>query len=173
MSTLKLPKDARRAPGAKPWLELKKHVNELYWGDRERDGPPAAKPTAYRGVVVIGCVIAESRGLPESSTCTRAAHGRSMTSNPKSLAPSPSSCGKRRTRSSERRARDVARRAKALNLLVGPMRPLEAGGEYDPSFHTYEVLSAAGLGASYDDLTLETRATFRPVLVPMDYSKGR
>lgn len=59
----RLPQDARRVAGAQPWLELKKHVNELYWGDRERDGPPAAKPTAYRGVVVIGCVIAEKPGL--------------------------------------------------------------------------------------------------------------
>lgn len=60
--TLRLPKDARRAPGVNPWEELHKHVNELYWGDRERTGPPA-KPTAYRGVVVIGCVITERNGF--------------------------------------------------------------------------------------------------------------
>ncbi len=60
---LHLPKDARRLTGVKPWDELQKHVNELYWGDRECDGPPAAKPTAYRGVVVIGCVITVAPGL--------------------------------------------------------------------------------------------------------------
>jgi hypothetical protein len=57
--TLRMPKDARLAPGFDPWRELKKHVNELYWGDRERDGPPAAKNTAFRGVVVLGAVIAQ------------------------------------------------------------------------------------------------------------------
>lgn len=61
--TVRPPKDARRVAGAKPWAELQKHVNELYWGDRECSGPPAAKPTAYRGVVVIGCVIAEKPGF--------------------------------------------------------------------------------------------------------------
>lgn len=55
----------------------------------------------------------------------------------------------------------MVRRAKALNLLVGPMRPLAAGGAYDPGFHTFEVLSVAGLGVSYDE--------GRPVLVPMVY----
>jgi hypothetical protein len=57
--TIKLPKDGREVHGAKPWTELQKHVNELYWGDRECAGPPAAKPTAYRGVCVIGVVIAK------------------------------------------------------------------------------------------------------------------
>lgn len=61
--TLRLPKDAREVPGVDPWVELKKHVNELYWGDRERDGPPAAGVTAYRGVVVIGAVIAKEPGF--------------------------------------------------------------------------------------------------------------
>lgn len=61
--TIRLPKDARQAPGVNPWEELHKHVNELYWGDREQSGPPAAKPTAYRGVVVIGCVIAQRPGF--------------------------------------------------------------------------------------------------------------
>lgn len=61
--TLRLPKNARQAPGADPWGECKKHCNEMYWGDRERDGPPAAKDTAFRGVVVIGCVIAQRPGL--------------------------------------------------------------------------------------------------------------
>lgn len=55
----------------------------------------------------------------------------------------------------------MPRRAKALNLLVGPMRPLVAGGAYDPAFHTFEVLSGAGLGVSYDEGA--------PVLVPMVY----
>jgi hypothetical protein len=61
--TLHLPKDARRVAGAKPWDELHKHVNELYWGDRECNGPPAVKPTAYRGVVVMGCVIVQKPGI--------------------------------------------------------------------------------------------------------------
>ncbi len=61
--TLRLPKNARQVPGFEPWLELKKHVNELYWGDRERDGPPAAADTAYRGVVVLGCVIGQKPGF--------------------------------------------------------------------------------------------------------------
>ena len=53
------------------------------------------------------------------------------------------------------------KRAKALNVLVGPMRPVVAGGAYDPQFHTFEVLSVAGLGVSYDEGA--------PVLVPMLY----
>lgn len=57
--TLHLPKDARRVAGLDPWEELHKHVNELYWGDRERNGPPAAGVTPYRGVVIIGCVLAQ------------------------------------------------------------------------------------------------------------------
>jgi len=61
--TLRLPSDARMVPGVDPWNELQKHVNELYWGDRERSGPPAAKATAYRGVVVIGCVLARKPGI--------------------------------------------------------------------------------------------------------------
>jgi hypothetical protein len=61
--TLRLPKDARRVAGAKPWDELHKHVNELYWGDRERSGPPAAGVTPFRGVVVIGCVLAQRTDL--------------------------------------------------------------------------------------------------------------
>lgn len=60
---LRLPKDARRVPNVDPWEELHKHVNELYWGDREQNGPPAAKATAYRAVAVIGCVIAEKPGF--------------------------------------------------------------------------------------------------------------
>ena len=60
---LRLPKDARRVPGLDPWGELKKHVNELYWGDRERDGPPPVKATAYRGVVIIGAVIGQQPGI--------------------------------------------------------------------------------------------------------------
>jgi len=60
---IRLPKDARRVSGAQPWVELHKHVNELYWGDRDRDGPPAAKPTAFRGVVVIGCVVVQAPGV--------------------------------------------------------------------------------------------------------------
>lgn len=60
---LRTPKNARQVPGLNPWLELKKHVNELYWGDRDRDGPPAAADTAYRGVVVIGAVIAQKPGV--------------------------------------------------------------------------------------------------------------
>ncbi len=55
----------------------------------------------------------------------------------------------------------AARRAKALNLLVGPMLPPVAGGRYDRTFHTFEVLSVAGLGVSYDEGD--------PVLVPMVY----
>src|SRR5688572_5800459 len=57
--TLRVPKDGRMVPGVDPWKELHKHVNELYWGDRDRDGPPAAKVTMFRGVVVIGCVLAK------------------------------------------------------------------------------------------------------------------
>ena len=49
--------------GVSPWKELRKHVNELYWGDRECEGPPAAKETAYRGIVVIGCVITQAPGI--------------------------------------------------------------------------------------------------------------
>jgi hypothetical protein len=56
----------------------------------------------------------------------------------------------------------VTRRGKALNVLVGPMRPLVAGGAYDPRFHSYEVLSAAGLGVSYDE-------PGPPTLEPMVY----
>lgn len=63
MTFIRLPKNARPAPGFDPWKELRKHVNELYWGDRDRDGPPAVKPTAYRGVVIVGCVIARNPAL--------------------------------------------------------------------------------------------------------------
>jgi hypothetical protein len=59
----------------------------------------------------------------------------------------------------------VKRRSKASALLVGPMRPLVAGGAYDPRFHTFEVLSAASLGVSYDD-------PHRAVLVPMVYERA-
>lgn len=55
----------------------------------------------------------------------------------------------------------MTRRAKALNVLVGPMRELVAGGAYDPGFHTFEVLSVASLAVSYDEGA--------PVLVPMVY----
>ncbi len=61
--TLKLPDAARRVLGFDPWRELKRHVNELYWGDRELDGPPAAKDTAYRGVVIVGCVLQQRPGF--------------------------------------------------------------------------------------------------------------
>lgn len=57
--TIRLPNNAKMRPGFNPWVELKKHVNELYWGDREREGPPAAKATAYRSIVVLGCVITQ------------------------------------------------------------------------------------------------------------------
>lgn len=60
---LRLPKDAKRIPGLDPWQELGKHVNELYWGDRERTGPPAAGVTPYRGVVIVGCVMAQKPGI--------------------------------------------------------------------------------------------------------------
>jgi hypothetical protein len=60
---IRLPAKARGVMGVDPWLELKKHVNELYWGDRERDGPPAAKLTMFRGVVVIGAVIKQEPGI--------------------------------------------------------------------------------------------------------------
>jgi hypothetical protein len=63
--TIRMPKNGRGRPGFNPWEELHKHVNELYWGDRERSGPPAAKDTAYRGVVIIGCVIAQKNGVAE------------------------------------------------------------------------------------------------------------
>jgi len=56
----------------------------------------------------------------------------------------------------------AVKRRKAVALLVGPMRPLVAGGAYDPAFHTFDVLSAASLGVSYDD-------PHRAVLVPMVY----
>lgn len=55
-------------------------------------------------------------------------------------------------------------RGKPSALLVGPMRPLVAGGAYDPAFHTFEVLRPARLGVSYDD-------PHRAVLVPMDYDQ--
>ena len=61
--TLRMPKNPHGVVGVNPWNELKKHVNELYWGDRECAGPPAAKDTMYRGVVVIGCVITQDAGL--------------------------------------------------------------------------------------------------------------
>lgn len=58
----------------------------------------------------------------------------------------------------------MTRRVRASNVLVGPMRPLVVGGAWDPLFHTFEVLSAAGLGASYDD-------PGAPMLVPMVYER--
>lgn len=61
--TLRLPKDARKAPESRPWEECRKHVNELYWGDRERTGPPAAKVTPFRAIAVIGCVLAQENTL--------------------------------------------------------------------------------------------------------------
>lgn len=61
--SLHVPKNARGVAGVNPWKELRRHVNELYWGDRERTGPPAAKATIYRGVVVIGAVITGEPGL--------------------------------------------------------------------------------------------------------------
>lgn len=60
---LRLPKNHRGVVGIDPWKELRKHVNELYWGDREREGPPAAKVTMYRGVVVLGAVITKDPGV--------------------------------------------------------------------------------------------------------------
>lgn len=61
--TLRLPKEAREVAGLDPWEELHKHVNELYWGDRERNGPPAAGVTPYRGVAIVGCVLAKKGGV--------------------------------------------------------------------------------------------------------------
>ena len=58
-----MPKNGRQAPGSEPWIECKKHANEMYWGDRECDGPPAVKDTMFRGVVVIGCVLAQKAGI--------------------------------------------------------------------------------------------------------------
>jgi hypothetical protein len=60
----------------------------------------------------------------------------------------------------------VVRPRKAVELLVGPMRPPVAGGDYDPAFHSFEVLSAASLGVSYDE-------PHRAVLVPMRYEATR
>jgi hypothetical protein len=54
----RLPKDARRRPDAKPWQECKKAVNKLYYGDENIDAPPG-KDSMFRGVVVVGCVLAE------------------------------------------------------------------------------------------------------------------
>jgi hypothetical protein len=66
-----MPKHPRAVTGVHPWKELRKHVNELYWGDRECDGPPAAKDTMYRGVVVIGAVITQDPGFAGAlSLCT-------------------------------------------------------------------------------------------------------
>ena len=67
------------------------------------------------------------------------------------------------------RGRVTAKRGRPKALaprLVGPMRPLVAGGDYDPAFHSFEVLSVAGLGASYDDPR-------RVVLVPMVYDRAQ
>jgi hypothetical protein len=58
-----MPKDAKRVTGAQPWREPHKHVNELYWGDRECTGPPAAGVTPFRGVVLVGCVLAQRDDL--------------------------------------------------------------------------------------------------------------
>lgn len=63
-------------------------------------------------------------------------------------------------------------RGKPFNLLVGPMRPLVAGGAYDPGFHTYEALRAAGLGVDYSGLTLDSVDTFVPTLAPMVYEQA-
>ncbi len=60
---LRLPKNARELVGVNPFAELGAHVNELYWGDRERTGPPAAGPTPFRGVVVIGCILQKRPGV--------------------------------------------------------------------------------------------------------------
>lgn len=59
----------------------------------------------------------------------------------------------------------MTRRVRALNLLVGPMRPLVAGGAYDALFHAHETLSEAGLGVSYE-------RPEAPTLAPMVY-EGR
>lgn len=61
--TIHMPKNPRGVVGVHPWKELRRHVNELYWGDRDCDGPPAAADTMYRGVVVIGAVITQAPGI--------------------------------------------------------------------------------------------------------------
>lgn len=53
----RLPKDARRRPDAQPWRECKKAVNKLYYGDENIDEGPG-KTSMFRGVVVVGCVLA-------------------------------------------------------------------------------------------------------------------
>jgi hypothetical protein len=60
---LKWPEKHRPVAGVDPWVELKKHVNELYWGEREREGPGAGKETMFRGVAVIGCVLRQRNGI--------------------------------------------------------------------------------------------------------------
>ena len=65
----------------------------------------------------------------------------------------------------------MTRRSKPLNVLVGPMRPLVAGGAYDPAFHTFERLRGSGLGVSYEALTLANQARFVHRLVPMAYDE--
>lgn len=60
---LRNPDKAREVPGADPWGECQKHVNEMYWGDRDCYGPPPAKDTMFRGVVVVGAVIGRKGGF--------------------------------------------------------------------------------------------------------------
>lgn len=57
MTFHRLPKDARRRPDSKPWVECKKAVNKLYYGDENVDDGPG-KDSMFRGVVVVGCVLA-------------------------------------------------------------------------------------------------------------------
>lgn len=57
---LKPPKDAREVHQTQPFEPLKRIANELYWGNPE--GVPAGHISQWRGVVVIGCVLAKKPG---------------------------------------------------------------------------------------------------------------
>lgn len=59
--TLKKPKHARGVMGVDPWEECKKISLEMYWGNP--NGPPATKPTMFRGAVVVGCVLRQEPGI--------------------------------------------------------------------------------------------------------------
>lgn len=58
--SLRPPKDAKASYQAAPFEPLKRIANELYWGNPE--GTPSGHVTPWRGIVIVGCVMAKEPG---------------------------------------------------------------------------------------------------------------
>lgn len=58
---LRLPPGAKCSYREQPFEPLKRVANELYWGNPE--GTPSGHVSPWRGVVVVGCIMAKGLGV--------------------------------------------------------------------------------------------------------------